>query len=181
MSRQHPIIAVTGSSGAGTTTVKRAFEHIFRRESITPVIIEGDSFHAYNRKEFRIAVKEAEKRGNHAFSHFGPEANHFDKLEHLFRSYGESGLGERRFYLHDCVEAQEKSRELGGKFQAGEFTPWFAATNQSAPRAKTSAGRSTGGAEPALTTLPCAARASVSPRTDLASVPRCSRITRSVL
>lgn len=124
MSRQHPIIAVTGSSGAGTTTVKRAFEHIFRRESITPVIIEGDSFHAYNRKEFRLAVKEAEKRGNHAFSHFGPEANHFDKLEQLFRSYGESGLGERRFYLHDCVEAQEKSRELGGKFQAGEFTPW---------------------------------------------------------
>ena len=34
MSKKHPVIAVTGSSGAGTTTVKRAFEHIFLREGI---------------------------------------------------------------------------------------------------------------------------------------------------
>ncbi|MEK9133572.1 MAG: phosphoribulokinase, partial [Pseudomonadota bacterium] len=44
MSQKHPIIAITGSSGAGTTTVKRAFEHIFRRAQINPAIVEGDSF-----------------------------------------------------------------------------------------------------------------------------------------
>ncbi len=32
MSVRHPIIAVTGSSGAGTTTVMKTFDHIFRRE-----------------------------------------------------------------------------------------------------------------------------------------------------
>lgn len=124
MSKKHPIIAVTGSSGAGTTTVKRAFEHIFRRENISPVVIEGDSFHAYNRQEFREAVKTAEETGNRNFSHFGPDANHFDKLQSLFRSYGENGTGQRRFYLHNCTEAAEKSKELGMKFKSGEFTPW---------------------------------------------------------
>jgi len=34
LSKKHPVIAVTGSSGAGTSTVKRAFEHIFRLENI---------------------------------------------------------------------------------------------------------------------------------------------------
>lgn len=124
MSKKHPIIAVTGSSGAGTSTVKRAFEHIFRRESIAPVVIEGDSFHAYNRQEFREAVKKAEAEGNSSFSHFGPEANHFDKLEELFRTYGKEGSGQRRFYLHNCIEAAEKSKQMGGKFKSGEFTPW---------------------------------------------------------
>ena len=38
MSKRHPVVAVTGSSGAGTSTVKRAFEHIFARESITPAV-----------------------------------------------------------------------------------------------------------------------------------------------
>lgn len=124
MSKKHPIIAVTGSSGAGTSTVKRAFEHIFRRENIAPVVIEGDSFHAYNREEFRTAVKNAEAAGNTSFSHFGPDANHFDKLEELFRSYGENGSGKSRFYLHNCIEAGEKSKLLRAKFKAGEFTPW---------------------------------------------------------
>ena len=34
MSIRHPIIAITGSSGAGTTSVTRTFENIFRREAI---------------------------------------------------------------------------------------------------------------------------------------------------
>jgi phosphoribulokinase len=123
MSKKHPIIAVTGSSGAGTSTVKRAFEHIFRRENIAPVVIEGDSFHAYNRQEFREEVKKAETVGNASFSHFGPEANHFAKLEELFRSYGKEGAGQRRYYLHNCIEAAEKSKLMGAKFKAGEFTP----------------------------------------------------------
>ena len=45
MSIKHPVIAITGSSGAGTSTVKNAFNHIFSRVGATPVIIEGDSFH----------------------------------------------------------------------------------------------------------------------------------------
>ena len=124
MSKKHPIIAVTGSSGAGTSTVKRAFEHIFRRENIASVVIEGDSFHAYNRQEFREAVKKAEEAGKANLSHFGPDANHFDKLEALFRSYGRDGTGQRRFYLHNCIEANEKSKELDIKLKSGEFTPW---------------------------------------------------------
>ena len=86
MSRKHPVIAVTGSSGAGTTTVKRAFENIFRREQITAAVIEGDSMHSLDRMAFRAASAEAAKSGNHTFSHFGPEANHFDKIEETFKS-----------------------------------------------------------------------------------------------
>ena len=124
MSAQHPIIAITGSSGAGTTTVKRAFEHIFFREKITPVIIEGDSFHSLNRAEFHAAVKKAEATGNRHLSHFGPEANHFDKLEELFRAYGKTGGGKKRYYLHSDEEAAEHNKRLGTHLKAGEFTPW---------------------------------------------------------
>ena len=48
MSERHPIIAITGSSGAGTTSVTRTFENIFRREKITAAVIEGDSFHRHD-------------------------------------------------------------------------------------------------------------------------------------
>ena len=57
MSRKHPIIAVTGSSGAGTTTVMNSFKHIFRREKITAQLVEGDSFHRYNRAEMKAQMK----------------------------------------------------------------------------------------------------------------------------
>jgi phosphoribulokinase len=119
MSKKHPIIAITGSSGAGTTTVKRAFEHIFRREKINPVIIEGDSFHRFNRVEMREAMKKAETTGNRHFSHFGAEANLFDKLEELFRQYGQNGTGKKRLYLHSDDEAKPYAG-----LKAGEFTPW---------------------------------------------------------
>jgi phosphoribulokinase len=124
MSSEHPIVAVTGSSGAGTSTVKRAFEHIFRREQITPVIIEGDSFHRFNRVEMRAAMKEASASGNDAFSHFGPEANLFSELAGLFKTYGETGGGKKRFYLHSDEEAAEHNARLGTSLKAGEFTPW---------------------------------------------------------
>ncbi|HHN72493.1 MAG TPA: adenylyl-sulfate kinase, partial [Thermopetrobacter sp.] len=75
MSVKHPIISVTGSSGAGTSTVKHTFEQIFRREGIRAVMIEGDAFHRYDRMEMKEAMKRAEAEGNHHFSHFGPEAN----------------------------------------------------------------------------------------------------------
>jgi len=118
MSKKHPIIAVTGSSGAGTTTVKVAFEHIFLREGVNPVVIEGDSYHRYDRAAMKVAMKEAEESGNHSFSHFGPEANVFDKLEETFRNYGETGSCDRRYYLHSDEEAEP----FGQK--PGEFTPW---------------------------------------------------------
>ncbi len=53
MSVKHPIISVTGSSGAGTTSVKRTFERIFRREGINAAFIEGDAFHRYDRVEMK--------------------------------------------------------------------------------------------------------------------------------
>ena len=119
MSHKHPIVAVTGSSGAGTSTVKRAFEHIFLRESITPVVIEGDSFHRFDRIAMKEAMAKAATEGNDHFSHFGPEANVFDKLEDLFKTYGETGGGQRRLYLHSDEEAAPYEG-----LNAGQFTPW---------------------------------------------------------
>ena len=75
MSERHPIIAITGSSGAGTSSVTRTFENIFRREHVRAAIIEGDSFHRHDRKAMRARQAEAEAAGNKNFSHFGPENN----------------------------------------------------------------------------------------------------------
>ncbi len=118
MSKKHPIIAVTGSSGAGTTTVKVAFEHIFLREGVNPVVIEGDSYHKHDRAAMKIAMAEAEAAGVHSFSHFGPDANVFDKLEETFKTYGETGSCKRRYYLH----SEEEAEPYGQK--PGEFTEW---------------------------------------------------------
>ena len=85
MSVKHPVIAVTGSSGAGTTTVMQSFAHIFRREGIKSQVVEGDSFHRHDRQGMRAAIKEAERSGNGNLSHFGPEANLLEELEVLFR------------------------------------------------------------------------------------------------
>ncbi|MEX1315626.1 MAG: phosphoribulokinase, partial [Synechococcaceae cyanobacterium] len=123
MSKRHPVVAVTGSSGAGTTTVKRAFEYIFTREGITPAVVEGDSYHRYERGPMKEAMAAAIARGEN-FSHFGPEANLFNKLEELFRSYGESGGGEKRYYLHSPEEASEHNGRLGTSLEPGQFTPW---------------------------------------------------------
>lgn len=115
MSIKHPIIAVTGSSGAGTTSITRAFQHIFRREQLNVEMIEGDSFHRYDRATMRAKMEEL---NTSHFSHFGPEANLLEELENLFRQYGESGRGQRRHYIHDEVEAAR----FGG--EPGTFTPW---------------------------------------------------------
>lgn len=126
MSRKHPIIAVTGSSGAGTSTVKKAFEHIIHRKHVNAVVVEGDSFHKWNRDEFIVQVHKEDAAGNKTFSHFGPQANDFAALEALFKNYGDSGSGKRRFYLHDEIEAEfHKQRQLGNiNCTVGEFTPW---------------------------------------------------------
>jgi phosphoribulokinase len=118
MSEKHPIIAITGSSGAGTTSVTRTFENIFRRDKVRAAVVEGDSFHRYDRAEMRARQAEAEGAGNGHFSHFGPETNLFPELEALFRDYSERGTGKVRAYLHDPVEARPYGQE------AGTFTPW---------------------------------------------------------
>jgi phosphoribulokinase len=118
MSVKHPIIAVTGSSGAGTTTVMKSFTHIFRRERINAQIVEGDAFHRYDRLGMREAMKQSERDGLVNFSHFGPEANLLGELEQLFASYGESGTGKFRRYIHDDAEAERFKQD------AGTFTPW---------------------------------------------------------
>jgi phosphoribulokinase len=123
MSKKHPIVAVTGSSGAGTTTVKRAFEHIFYRDGINAAVIEGDSFHRYDRAEMKVEMAKAHDEHRN-LSHFGPDANRFDLLEELFRSYGESGSGKKRYYIHSEEEAAEHNGRLGTSLNPGQFTPW---------------------------------------------------------
>jgi len=118
MSRKHPIIAVTGSSGAGTTAVRKTFETIFRLEHITAALIEGDSFHRYDRDEMRRLIEAYEQMGGQAISHFGPEANLFEDLEALFAEYSRSGGGKARLYLHN----EERAARYGQK--AGTFTAW---------------------------------------------------------
>jgi phosphoribulokinase len=118
MSRKHPVIAITGSSGAGTSTVTKTFEHIFRRESINAAIVEGDSFHRFDRRAMKEQMAAAATTGNQHFSHFGPEANLFGELETLFRTYGETGGGRTRKYLHNAEEAKPYAQD------PGTFTPW---------------------------------------------------------
>jgi phosphoribulokinase len=118
MSIKHPIIAITGSSGAGTTSVMRTFEQIFRREDVKAAFIEGDSFHRYDRAEMKRMLAEQSGRSQSTFSHFGPESNLFAELEALFRQYGESGSGQVRKYLHDDDQAAPYRQD------PGTFTPW---------------------------------------------------------
>lgn len=117
MSRKHPIIAVTGSSGAGTTSVQHAFAEIFRRGEIRAANVQGDSFFRYNRRDMNAAIDKSVAVGK-PISHFGPEANLFDKLEELFRDYSSTGSGELRHYVKDEDEA------LRYGVAAGEFTAW---------------------------------------------------------
>jgi phosphoribulokinase len=118
VSAKHPVIAITGSSGAGTTTVTRTFQHIFRREGLNAAIVEGDSFHRHDRKAMKVRLAEEAASGNQHFSHFGPDANLLEDLEALFRSYGQTGTGKVRKYLHDAQEAAPYRQE------PGTFTPW---------------------------------------------------------
>ena len=118
MSSKHPIISVTGSSGAGTSTVKRTFDQIFRREGITAVSIEGDAFHRFNRVEMRSELERRQAEGDQTFSHFSYEANELDELERVFEEYGRTGKGRTRTYVHDAEEAEKTG------VPPGEFTAW---------------------------------------------------------
>jgi len=117
MSVKHPVISVTGSSGAGTSTAKVALEHIFHRENVSPAIVEGDCFHKFDRLTFKEKAVEFEAAGKR-LSHFSDEANLFDNIADLFKSYGEIGKGKARTYVHDDEEAK-----LYG-VDSGKFTDW---------------------------------------------------------
>lgn len=117
MSAQHPIIAITGSSGAGTSTTGQAVRHIFRNLDINASFTEGDSFHRYSRPEMDLAIRRAQEQGRH-ISYFGPEANDFERLEKLFSTYSENGTGEYRRYLHSFDDAVPYNQ------MPGTFTPW---------------------------------------------------------
>ena len=118
MSVKHPIISITGSSGAGTTSVKRIFDLIFRREKIAAAFIEGDAFHRYDRAGMKRKVAEEEANGNPNFTHFHAEANELETLEAIFAEYGRDGRGRTRTYVHD----EEEAAALGSP--PGTFTPW---------------------------------------------------------
>ena len=119
MSAKHPIIAVTGSSGAGTSTSTNAFRSMVHQLGYKAAVVEGDSFHRYTRPEMDVAIRKAREQGRH-ISYFGPEANDFGLLESFFQEYGQSGSGQYRRYLHSFDEAVPFNQ------MPGTFTPWQA-------------------------------------------------------
>ncbi|WP_371374418.1 phosphoribulokinase [Thalassotalea aquiviva] len=117
MTAKNPIIAVTGSSGAGTSTTSEAFAHMFRSLGISPALVEGDSFHRFTRPEMDLERRKAQAEGGQV-SYFGDVANDFDALEKLFKDFGETGQGVMRRYLHTFDEAVPYNQ------MPGTFTPW---------------------------------------------------------
>lgn len=117
MSTKHPIVGVTGSSGAGTSTALRVFRQLFESLKIKAAIVEGDAFHAYDREQLKAAIERSRIRGEN-FSLFGPAGNLLPRLEGLLREYGERGTGLSRRYIHTEAEAQASG------YAAGTFTPW---------------------------------------------------------
>lgn len=117
MSVKHPVIAITGSSGAGTTSTTNAIRHIFRNLSVNAAMVAGDSFHRFTRPEMEVEIRRAQEQGRH-ISYFGPRANDFEMLESLFKEYGETGRGKHRQYLHTFDEAVPFNQ------MPGTFTPW---------------------------------------------------------
>ncbi len=118
MSQKHPIISITGSSGAGTSTVRDTFAQIFFREKVKAAFIEGDAFHRFDRAEMKKKMAEAQGNPANHFSHFGEEANEFALLEDVFKTYGETGNGRTRTYVHDDEEADQWG------CPPGTFTDW---------------------------------------------------------
>jgi phosphoribulokinase len=118
MATKNPIIAITGSSGAGTSTVMNSFKHIFHRKNIKAHILEGDSMHKYDRVSMKAKIAEEEAKGNRYFSHFGPDANVLDELENIFKEYKSKGKSKYRYYIHNDEEGKVHNQA------SGTFTPW---------------------------------------------------------
>jgi len=118
MSQKFPVISVTGSSGAGTSTVKHTFEQIFRREGVSAAMIEGDAFHRFNRTEMKAEVERRNAIGDNTFSHFSLDANRLSDLEDSFRSFSETGRARTRYYIHNEAEGEAHGAP------PGQFTEW---------------------------------------------------------
>ena len=117
MSVKHPIVAFTGSSGAGTTTFRRVFDRLFREEGITRFRVDGNAFRRYDRKAMKYQVERALEQGR-CLSHFSPEANYLERLEGLFREYSRTGTGLCRRYVENEELAEVYDQPVGS------FTPW---------------------------------------------------------
>ena len=117
MSAIHPIIAITGSSGAGISTAQNAFVEIFVREGINAAFVHGNSFRRFTPEQVEAVFTEAAEKGR-PISHFGPEANYFDRLESLFKEYARSGTGLNREY----IDTPDKAELFQSKI--GTYTPW---------------------------------------------------------
>jgi phosphoribulokinase len=118
MSKKFPVIAITGSSGAGTTSVKNSFQHIFRRDGIKAQLIEGDSMHRYERKEMDAKLAESSKIPGSYFSHFSPSANLLPELAETFMQFGKTGKCKVRKYIHTDEDGLPYNQS------AGTLTPW---------------------------------------------------------
>jgi phosphoribulokinase len=118
MSKKYPVVAITGSSGSGTTTVRQSFQHIFTREKINATVIEGDSYHKYERVEMDRLIKQRDLVSGSNFSHFGPEANLLGDLANTFETFGNTGKCRTRKYVHSDEEGAPY------KQKAGTMTPW---------------------------------------------------------
>ena len=70
------------------------------------------------------AVAESEKDGGHPISHFGPEANEFEKLEGLFKSMAKAEPGKPGFI---CIRMGKLRRisKRPGRLSMGINKPWF--------------------------------------------------------
>lgn len=119
MTRKYPVIAITGSSGAGMTSVMNSFQHIFRRDGIKAQVVEGDSMHRYERKEMDAELEKYNKIPGSYFSHFSPSANLLPELAETFRQFGETGRCKVRKYIHTDAEGVPYQQS------AGTLTPWW--------------------------------------------------------
>ncbi|MDH5483966.1 MAG: phosphoribulokinase [Gammaproteobacteria bacterium] len=116
MSVKHPIVAIAGASGAGTTAVQQAFREIFFRQGINAAFVEGDSFFKYELPEM-CKLMDKYARTDKPVSCYGPELNDFSALENLFREYSTQGTGRIRHLV-----TEEKASLFDTP--VGHFTPW---------------------------------------------------------
>lgn len=116
MSKQHPVIAVTGASGAGTTAVQQAFKEIFFRQKINAAFVQGDGFLRYSETESEKIISQA-LADEKPVSCYGPELNDFARLESCLQSYSEKG---------HCTTRARVTRESQHlhNVSVGEFTQW---------------------------------------------------------
>jgi len=124
MSKKYPVIAITGSSGSGTSTVRDSFQHIFTRDGIDADIIEGDAFHRYERHEMDGLIKKNRHNSEIDFSHFSPDANLLGDLAKTFHQFGKNGKYKTRHYVHTEEQA------IIFKQKTGSMTPWEDASSE---------------------------------------------------